>query len=149
MKVIAKSRPETNPYASRRLAVIVAAVSAGLLSGCTSALDIFPTGKVDTALTTGSVRPQDNRPSDETTIRNAVSSVDIVRNAGDPIPWANSASGSAGVITSIAESRDPAGRLCRDFITTRHSYQGIARFSGQTCATSSGDWLLLSLDRQG
>ena len=127
----------------------MAAVSAGLLSGCTSTLDIFSTSKVDTAVKTSSVRPAEDRLDDETTIRNAVSSVDISRNAGNPIPWANSASGSAGIISSIAENRDPTGRICRDFVTTRHSYQGIARFAGRTCAAGSGDWLLLSLDRQG
>lgn len=151
VEVIAKSRPQTNPCAARHLARAVAAVSVVLLCGCTSTLDLFPTGKVDTAVKTSSVGGAQgkDRVSDETTIRNAVSSVDIQRNAGNPIPWANSASGSAGVISRIAEQRDEAGRLCRDFVTTRHSYQGIANFRGRTCAGGDGEWMLLSFDRQG
>ena len=82
-------------------------------------------------------------------VRNAVSSADLARIGGSPIPWANSASGSAGVISSIAENRDNAGRPCRDFVTTRHSYQGIANYSGRTCLASSGEWLLLAFDLKG
>lgn len=125
-------------------------VSAALLCGCTSTLDLFPTSKVDTTVKTSSVGADaKGRVSDETTIRNAVSSADLARNAGNPIPWANSASGSAGVISRIAEKRDETGRLCRDFDTTRHSYQGIANFHGRACAGDGGEWLLLSFDRQG
>jgi len=124
-------------------------VAAGLLCGCTT-LDIFPTSKVDTAVKTSSVGTEaKGRVSDETTIRNAVSSADLARNAGNPIPWANSASGSAGVISRIAEKRDEMGRLCRDFVTTRHSYQGIANFRGRACDGDGGEWTLLSFDRQG
>ena len=126
------------------------ALSAGLLTGCMGSLDLFSGDKVDTATKTSSVpAPGTDRASDETTVRNAVSSVDLSRNGGNPIPWANSASGSAGVISSVSESRDTGGRLCRDFVTTRHSYQGIANFRGRTCAGSSGEWLLLNFDRQG
>lgn len=125
-------------------------VSAVLLCGCTSTLDLLPTSKVDTAVKTSSVGAEaKGRVSDETTIRNAVSSVDLERNAGNPIPWANSASGSAGVISRVGEKRDEAGRLCRDFVTTRHSYQGIANFRGRACESDGGEWMLLSFDRQG
>ena len=89
------------------------------------------------------------RLTDEITVRNAVSSADLARAGGSPIPWANSASGSAGVINAIAENHDAAGRTCRDFVTTKHSYQGIASFTGRTCLGNSGEWLLLAFDRQG
>lgn len=126
------------------------AISATLLCGCVSSLDLFSGGKVDSGVKTSSVPSSGgDRLSDETTVRNAVSSADLARNAGNPIPWANSASGSAGVINRIAETRDAAGRPCRDFVTTRHSYQGIANFSGRTCLGNGGEWLLLSFDRQG
>lgn len=151
VEVIAKSRTQTKPYAARRRLALAAAMASGLLlCGCTGTLDLFSMDKVDATVKTNSVAPQGrDRVSDEVTVRNAVSSADLARNAGNPIPWANSASGSAGVISGIAEKRDAAGRLCRDFVTTRHSYQGIARFSGRTCATDGGEWLLLSFDRQG
>lgn len=111
-------------------------------------LDVFSDSKVD-AVRTSAVPAGAERLTDEITVRNAVSSADISRTAGSPIPWANSASGSAGVINTIAENRDDAGRTCRDFVTTKHSYQGIANYSGRTCLGSSGEWLLLAFDRQG
>lgn len=121
-----------------------------VLSGCMSGLDLFSDNKVDTSVRTATV-PNGNaeRLTDEITVRNAVSSADLARTAGSPIPWANSASGSAGVISSIAENQDAVGRTCRDFVTTKHSYQGIANFTGRTCMSNSGEWLLLAFDRQG
>ncbi|MDX3925547.1 MAG: RT0821/Lpp0805 family surface protein [Shinella sp.] len=127
-----------------------AAVSAMLLSGCMGGgLDFASDMTVDKAVKTGSVPGARDRLSDEITVKNAVSSTDLSRNAGTPVPWANTASGSAGVINQIAESHDPEGRTCRDFVTTRHSYQGIANFSGRTCLTRDGEWLLTAFDRQG
>lgn len=148
MDVIAKSRPETKPYLARCLAILAVIAGGVLLSGCMSGLDLFSGSKVDT-VRTGSVANNAERLTDEITVRNAVSSADLARTGASPIPWANSASGSAGVINSIAESRDNAGRPCRDFVTTRHSYQGIANYSGRTCLGNGGEWLLLAFDRQG
>lgn len=151
VEVIAKSRADTNPYGARCcLAVAAVLMSGTLLSGCMSGLDLFSDSKVDSTIRTNTVQNGGvERLSDEVTVRNAVSSADVMRSAGSPIPWANSASGSAGVISSIAENRDNAGRPCRDFVTTKHSYQGIANYSGRTCLGNSGEWLLLAFDRQG
>ena len=150
MDVIAKSWPETKPYWMRCIAVVAVTASAALLSGCMSGLDLFADSKVDSTIRTSTVANGNvERLSDEVTVRNAVSSADLARSAGSPIPWANSASGSAGVINTIAENRDDAGRTCRDFVTTKHSYQGIANYSGRTCLGNSGEWLLLAFDRQG
>jgi hypothetical protein len=120
------------------------------LTGCMSGLDLFSDSKVDTTVRTATVsNGNSERLTDEITVRNAVSSADLARTEGSPIPWANSASGSAGVISSIAENQDTAGRPCRDFVTTKHSFQGIANFTGRTCMGNSGEWLLLAFDRQG
>ena len=132
------------------MAVVAVTVSAVALSGCMSGLDLFSGSKVDSTIRTNTVANGNvERLSDEATVRNAVSSADLARGGGSPIPWANSASGSAGVISTIAENRDGAGRTCRDFVTTKHSYQGIANYSGRTCLANSGEWLLLAFDRQG
>lgn len=126
-----------------------AIVLSGLsLSGCMSdGLDFASGARVDKTRTS-SVPGASEQLSDEMTVRNAVSSADIERNGGNPIPWANTASGSAGVIGQVAETRDTSGRTCRDFVTTRHSYQGIANFQGRTCITREGEWLLLNFDRK-
>lgn len=150
VKVIAKTRPETKTYWTRCLGVAAVMMSGAFLSGCMSGLDLFSDSNIDKTVRTSTV-PNGNteRLTDEITVRNAVSSADILRTGGSPIPWANSASGSAGVISSIAENQDAAGRTCRDFVTTKHSYQGIANFAGRTCLGNSGEWLLLAFDKQG
>lgn len=129
----------------RLIGTLSAGVACLALSGCMSGLDIAGGASVDTSVATGSVptgRSSDT-VSDEVTVRNAVSSADIERTGGAPIAWANTSSGSAGVISNIAETRDN-GTLCRDFITTRHSYQGIAQFRGRTCLLQTGEWHLMS-----
>ena len=151
VKDITKTRPETKPNWTRCLGFLAVMMSGVVLSGCMSGLDLFSSdSNVDKTVRTSTV-PNGNadRLTDEITVRNAVSSADLVRAGGSPIPWANSASGSAGVISRIAENHDTAGRTCRDFVTTKHSYQGIASFTGRTCMGNTGEWLLLAFDRQG
>jgi surface antigen len=104
---------------------------------------------VDAGLTTQSTPASTHRPtdSDETTIRNAVSSADLGRLKGEPLPWANTDTGSAGVVTAISQTQ--AGEVtCRDFTTTSHSFNGIAKFRGTTCLTSTGEWKIVNFEKQ-
>jgi surface antigen len=117
---------------------------------CTSSLDLLGSAKVDRSISTGTVATTTQATSsvsDETTVRNAVTSADLTKIGQAPLPWANAATGSAGVVSTIKEARNQ-GQVCRDFTTTRHAYDGIAMFSGQACMTGSGDWLLTAFDRQ-
>lgn len=120
----------------------------GTLSGCVS-LDMFGEDTADRSLSTGSVNaPRQNTPmSDDVTVRNAVSSADLTRLKDDTLPWANAATGSAGVVSKISENNKD-GITCRDFSTTRHSYNGIANYYGQTCRNSTGQWLMTRFDLQ-
>ncbi|SMF46239.1 outer membrane surface antigen [Xaviernesmea oryzae] len=149
--VIAKSKSRTKGLLllGRRAAVCLVGLS---LAGCTSSLDLFGSAeKIDRNISTGTVpgAPQHTGAtlSDETTVRNAVTSADLERLGNASLPWANTATGSAGVVSQIREARNE-GHICRDFMTTRHSYEGIAMFSGQACLTNSGDWMLTAFDRQ-
>ncbi len=120
-----------------------------LLSGCMSgSLDFVNSVGVDKSVSTNAVPKAPDRVTDEITVRNAVSSADLAKVADSPIPWANASSGSAGVISRIEETREDS-TICRNFTTTRHSYTGIANFSGRTCTLGNGDWKLLSFDQQG
>ena len=116
-----------------------------LLSGCMG----FGLDATDTKITTNSVdNPATRAPadtvSDEITIRNAVSSADLSRMSGTvSIPWANTATGSAGVVTSIREENNGA-YVCRTFITTRHSYRGISNYGGKACLVGSGEWQVVT-----
>ncbi|MBP1859558.1 RT0821/Lpp0805 family surface protein [Rhizobium herbae] len=145
MQDIAKWIDETKAL-SRLTGFAALCLAASTLSGCLGAgLDFAGSTTVDRTVATGSVPPamNDEDNSDAITVRNAVSSADVSKIAGNPIPWANSTSGSAGVISSIAEEQ-VNGTTCRRFTTTRHSYQGIAKFDGNTCLLGNGDWYLTS-----
>lgn len=132
------------------LRIALAALCIGPLSGCMgSGFDLLPDRSVDRGVRTSAVAERPDSTSDATTVGNAVSSADLARNAGNPIPWANAASGSAGIVSSVAESSDGAGRTCRDFTTTLHSYSGIANYDGRTCTGGNGLWTLTRFDRQG
>ena len=115
------------------------------LSGCMG----FGVDATDTKITTSSVdNPASRAPadtvSDEATIRNAVSSADLSRMSQSvSIPWANTTSGSAGVITSIREENN-GSYVCRTFITTRHSYRGISNYGGKACLVGSGEWQVVA-----
>lgn len=137
------------PLSIRSLIHAAAAIGCVSLSGCTSSMDLFGGDKVD-RISTGSVQNKaqsGTTVSDEATVRNAVTSADLAKVGAAPVPWANTATGSAGVVSSIREANSQ-GHVCRAFTTTRHSYEGIAMFSGQACLTEGGDWLLTAFDRQ-
>ncbi|AXV17211.1 hypothetical protein CYG48_02135 [Neorhizobium sp. SOG26] len=152
VEVIAKPKSPTKRPLDVIARVTVVSVLVGVLTGCTSSLDLFgDSAKVDRSISTGTVsgrkQQEPNAVSDEATVRNAVTSADLTKVGTASVPWANAATGSAGVVSNIREARSE-GNVCRDFMTTRHSYEGIAMFSGKACMTGSGDWMLTAFDRQ-
>lgn len=95
-------------------------------------------------MTTASVRQapptQDaDLASDRLTVQNAVSSADLANIASSDLSWANTSTGSNGVVTSIIE-KDEADTRCRVFQTTRTSYAGIAIHEGEICSGDDGLW---------
>ncbi|KQV32401.1 hypothetical protein ASC97_02065 [Rhizobium sp. Root1203] len=147
MEVIAKSDRDTKGLLRQGAAFCVVGMAMLFLSGCVSSgLDMFSSNKVDRSVATGTVPqpvPTSDSISDEMTVGNAVTSADIQRLEGRPLPWANASTGSAGVIDTIVENTD-TGQVCRQFRTTRHSYVGISKFYGKTCLVGGGNWQLLS-----
>lgn len=152
MEVIAKSTVHTKRKLAKGVTTAVALVSFFTLGGCVGGgMDYLSSAKVDRSVSTGTVPTAPvttDSISDEATVRNAVTSADLHKLNGQPIPWANASTGSAGVIGTIAES-NAAGLVCRQFRTTRHSYDGIANFSGRTCLIGQGEWQLLSFQQAG
>jgi len=101
--------------------------------------------EVDVTLLTGDIkapgssRTDAGRASDETTVRNAVSSADIELLPREGLRWANPRTGARGSITGLTQStRD--GRLCRGFVTTHENYDGVRLFRGEVCMLSAGIW---------
>ena len=131
--------------ASAQAAVKVAIVLVALpLAACGAGGFSLEQAEVDrtilTSSTPASASPIDqDRASDQATIRNAVSSADIQELAGQAVPWANSDTGSRGSITELAESRDN-GQLCRRFTASRESFDGVALFKGEVCLAGAGAW---------
>lgn len=116
----------------------------GSLAACTSGgtdlasgLDTTPTGQVASA---APVAPE--QLSDQTTVRNAVSSADISGLGSQPLAWANPETGSRGAITAVDEQRQN-GQLCRKFTTSRESFDGVAMYQGEACMAQAGVWKLL------
>lgn len=149
---IAKMTDVKKSMRSRPGPVFLPLIAAAMLSGCMgTSFDLFDgSPKVDRSIATNTIargnKPIDAR-SDEATIQNAVTSADLGKLGKGPLPWANATTGSAGIVTAIREQKSD-GLICRRFATTRHSYEGIAKFEGRTCVAGSGDWQLLSFDRQ-
>lgn len=143
VKVIAKSTRHKKDLTAKAGATTLTILATLALSGCMG-MDMFG-GDVDRSIATSTVANQKSPEtvSDEMTVSNAVTSADVTKLAGKPLPWANASTGSAGVITAIAEQTG-GSNVCRTFQTTRHSYRGIANFSGQTCLRDDGRWQLLS-----
>ncbi|MBM7045148.1 RT0821/Lpp0805 family surface protein [Rhizobium lusitanum] len=152
MEVIAKSTVHTKRKLAKGVTTAVALVSFFTLGGCVGGgMDYLSSAKVDRSVSTGTVPTAPvttDSISDEATVRNAVTSADLHKLNGQPIPWANASTGSAGVIDTIVEN-NAAGLVCRQFRTTRHSYDGIANFSGRTCLVGQGEWQLLSFQQAG
>jgi hypothetical protein len=106
-----------------------------------------PDAKLATSSVTNQYAAQPDNVSDEATIRNAVSSADLAGGM-DSVPWANTSTGSAGVISQIREE-NIGSYVCRNFITTRHAYSGVSNYTGKACLVGSGTWQLINFREQG
>lgn len=151
MEVIAKTHRHTKGLRHQAGAFLVLGITVLSLSGCVAGgMDYLSEAKVDRSVATGTVpqeTPSTDTLSDEMTVRNAVTSADIRKLEGQPLPWANASTGSAGVIETIVENNE-GGQVCRQFRTTRHSYVGIAKFYGKTCLVGGANWQLLSFQQE-
>lgn len=59
------------------------------------------------------------------------------------LPWANELTGSQGEVLYISEK--PSGKtICRNFKTSRLSFEGVSLYKGVSCKSSSGGWKLQS-----
>jgi len=127
-----------------------AAFAAGgfVLAGCGAGTTPLQQAATDPTVV-GSISPQSvasgdvQKLSDEVTVRNAVSSLDVAKMPGDQVSWANADTGSRGAITTLVESKED-GLLCRKFTTTRESFDGVALYQGKTCMAGPGNWQMLA-----
>jgi hypothetical protein len=123
-----------------------------MLSACASGFSLEK-AVPDRSLVTGSIPASapatplpgnDDRLSDETTIRNAVSSVDLASLAGKPLAWANAETGARGEIDALAQKTRESGP-CRTFRASRESFDGVRLFTGEACM-AAGSWQMTRFD---
>ena len=105
-KDIAKSVERTKGWCMRRSSIFLVIAATLPLSGCFGgSMDLFGSDTVDSSISTSTVNKTGNPTShsDELTVQSAVSSADLSKTEGKPLPWANATTGSAGVVTAIQE----------------------------------------------
>ncbi|CCV12361.1 RT0821/Lpp0805 family surface protein [Mesorhizobium sp. STM 4661] len=127
--------------ASAKAAIVLVALPLAACGGGGFSLEQAEVDRtILTSSTSAAASPIDqDRASDQTTIRNAVSSADIEELRGQAVPWANSDTGSRGSITELAEFKD-SGQTCRRFTASRESFDGVALFKGEVCLAGAGAW---------
>jgi hypothetical protein len=124
------------------LLLLVASLSACATHGIESATaDVVDQGTQTGSLPAGAETPDPTRVSDETTIRNAVSSADPEQAKIEPLAWANAETGSRGSISEMLE-KEEGGVLCRQFKASRESFDGVALYEGDACKGDRGVWYL-------
>lgn len=135
--------PRAGFLAPRRLPAALAGALCLALAGCGAGGFSLEKAEVDRSLYTSDIPPQAGqdaaRISDEATIRNAVSSADVEQLAGRPLPWANAGTGARGVISQLDERRRD-GIVCRSFVASRESFDGVRLFRGEACTAGAGTW---------
>lgn len=148
MRDIAEQAAVTSQRRYRLLANLVTiAFALPVLSGCMGGGLDLGAASPDTSITTGTANTPSESISDEATVRSAVISANIAELQGNAVPWANSFTGSAGTVDELSElSKD--GVLCRDFVTTSHSYEGVSKYNGRTCMGADGQWKMVRFEKQ-
>lgn len=133
----------------RRLASVVpVAAFCAVLAGCGGGMGLRQI-EADKSILTSAVTPDASHVSDsqtisdQTTIRNAVSSANVEELGGQALSWANADTQSRGAIFELKEVREKAV-LCRKFRTSRESFEGVALYAGETCLGRDGAWYMRS-----
>lgn len=115
-----------------------------VLAGCGGG-NMLSKVEADPTIVTNSVRGEvgftvdRDLASDEATIRNVATGVDLEGVSQSGVPWSNTATGSRGAITGLSEySQD--GQTCRRYTVSRERYDGVNLYRGETCFDRSGIW---------
>lgn len=132
---------------TRPLLVLATPTLAAVLAGCAGGIDLRKAA-VDETIVTGSVapaavRPSDTLLSDQFTIRDAVSSADPAALGESGLAWVNGRTGSRGSVTAIVETTQK-GIPCRRFVSSRESYDGVKRYTGEVCRVAGDLWQVRS-----
>ncbi len=118
-----------------------------LVSGCLGSGLGLGTGP-DRSTITGSISTVPDVLSDDDLIKMTVAEADVTKGFIHHLPWANLTTGDGGVVSYVRENGG-VRRVCREFIASKHSYDGVAQYMGEICrARMSQDWTLETMEKQ-
>ncbi len=141
---LAKNALMRKRHFGHRAGVLCAAF---VVSGCvTGGLGIGT--ELDRGAVTGSITAVPSNLTDEDIIRQTVAEADISTGFIQHLPWANLTTGDGGVVSYVRENGKTT-QVCREFIASKHSFDGVAQYFGEICrARLSRDWTLESMKKQ-
>ncbi len=86
--------------------------------------------------------------TDASIISNTVAEAKIQPGLVQDVPWSNRNTGNFGTISYIRETSS-VRTICRDFIVSKQSYDGISQYTGEICRKRLGkSWSIKSLNEQ-
>ncbi len=86
--------------------------------------------------------------TDASIITNAVAEAKIKPVLVQDVDWSNPTTGNFGTISYISETSS-VGKICRDFIVSKHSFDGVSQFTGEICRKRlTKTWSITSLNEQ-
>ncbi len=84
--------------------------------------------------------------SDESSILETVASAESGTLPSVALAWANDQNGNSGLVTIVGEEGQDT-RVCRTFVASRQSYDGVSQFTGEACRNRRGaSWFLNSIE---
>lgn len=84
--------------------------------------------------------------ADDRVILSTVAAAPVTGSATTALPWVNRENGNSGSVSLVQETEDGQS-VCRDFVVSKQSYDGISQLSGKACRAKTGIiWTLQSLE---
>lgn len=109
-----------------------------------TSLDFGLTGQPDKSIVSGSI----TAATDASVISNTVAEAEIQPGLVQDVDWSNATTGNFGTISYIREISSVRS-ICRDFIVSKHSFDGVSQFTGEICRKRlNKSWTIKSLNEQ-
>ena len=107
-------------------------------------VDMMP----DRSMVTSAIPDSVANLTNEDLIRLAVADADVKKGMIQDIPWTNPKTGDGGTVSYVREA-GKVGQVCREFIVSKHRYDGVSQYQGEICRVRLGkDWVLKSIEMQ-
>lgn len=159
MSDVTKSRSSSKHPLCRALGKAVLVAGMISLGGCMSSVTSTIQASQDVGnyaiASLGQLDLPDQLMADALSIQRIVTAADTTQianlSASAPsdmsgLPWKNDATGSNGDVLVISENTS-SGATCRNFKTSRLSFDGVSLFKGMSCQSANGGWTLRSFDQ--